>query len=226
MPITDPAYPGCGRRSRSPNAIDLDGSVGLHPNLAKLAERYQAGQVAIVEGVGYPDPNSLALRVPRVLVVGHARGERQRAGSAATSTAPSGSTIRSPAWASGPYRRPRCSAPLVRNDDHRHHRSPALGAGMGRHARRPLEAWSKFAPASPDPSTLLGQVQQAIDLTVKARADLRTDLASDTAGATGPSDDLGAAQGKGNQRQTRRSPTRSVSPRSSSPRSTRPGSST
>ncbi len=35
--------------------IDLDGAVGLHPDLTTLGARYQAGQVAIVEGVGYPD---------------------------------------------------------------------------------------------------------------------------------------------------------------------------
>ena len=39
------------------DAIALDGTVGLAPELAKLAARYRAGQVAIVEGVGYPDPD-------------------------------------------------------------------------------------------------------------------------------------------------------------------------
>lgn len=37
--------------------IDLDGEVGLHPNLVYLADRYAAGDVAIVEGIGYPDPD-------------------------------------------------------------------------------------------------------------------------------------------------------------------------
>jgi uncharacterized protein (DUF1501 family) len=54
VPYADPSY----RRLRPTLAIDapidLDGSVGLHPNLQKLADRYRAGQVAIVEGVGYP----------------------------------------------------------------------------------------------------------------------------------------------------------------------------
>ena len=39
------------------NPIDLDGEVGLHPNLAWLASRYEAGQLALIEGVGYPDPD-------------------------------------------------------------------------------------------------------------------------------------------------------------------------
>ncbi|HXG37030.1 MAG TPA: DUF1501 domain-containing protein [Dehalococcoidia bacterium] len=37
--------------------IPLDSRVGLHPKLAPLASRWQAGQLAIVEGVGYPSPN-------------------------------------------------------------------------------------------------------------------------------------------------------------------------
>jgi uncharacterized protein (DUF1501 family) len=37
--------------------LDLDGEIGLHPDLAFVADRYGAGQVAVVEGIGYPDPN-------------------------------------------------------------------------------------------------------------------------------------------------------------------------
>jgi uncharacterized protein (DUF1501 family) len=59
-----------------------------------------------------------------------------------------------------------------------------------------VAAWGRFAPASPDPTTLLGQVQQAIHLTVKARADLSADLAAGTP-ASGPADDLGPAARQG-----------------------------
>jgi len=37
--------------------IDLDGEIGLHPALTTLARRYHAGDVAIVEGLGYDDPD-------------------------------------------------------------------------------------------------------------------------------------------------------------------------
>ncbi len=37
--------------------VDLDGEVGLHPALAGLAARYHDGQVAVVEGIGYPEPD-------------------------------------------------------------------------------------------------------------------------------------------------------------------------
>ena len=39
------------------DAIDLDGSVGLHPNLAYVAERWSRQDLAVIEGVGYPDPD-------------------------------------------------------------------------------------------------------------------------------------------------------------------------
>ncbi len=37
--------------------IDLDGEIGLHPALGTVAERYRRGEVAVVEGIGYPDPD-------------------------------------------------------------------------------------------------------------------------------------------------------------------------
>ncbi|MDJ0954026.1 MAG: DUF1501 domain-containing protein [Acidimicrobiia bacterium] len=37
--------------------LDLDGEIGLHPELSYVADRYAAGHVAIVEGIGYPDPD-------------------------------------------------------------------------------------------------------------------------------------------------------------------------
>ncbi len=39
------------------NPIDLDGEVGFHPELNFLSGEYEAGRLAIVEGVGYPEPN-------------------------------------------------------------------------------------------------------------------------------------------------------------------------
>ncbi len=37
--------------------LELDNEIGLHPALVGLAARYEAGQVALIEGVGYPDPD-------------------------------------------------------------------------------------------------------------------------------------------------------------------------
>ena len=40
-----------------PNASPLGGGLGLHPSLGYLLERARAGKLAIVQGVGYPNPS-------------------------------------------------------------------------------------------------------------------------------------------------------------------------
>ena len=57
VPHGDDRYHDLRRSTRIENAIDLDGSIGFHPNLENLAARYGQGEVAIVEGVGMPDPD-------------------------------------------------------------------------------------------------------------------------------------------------------------------------
>ncbi len=57
VPHADPRYFDLRRSIRIEDPIDLDGEVGFHPSLRRLADRYAAGEVAIVEGVGVPDPD-------------------------------------------------------------------------------------------------------------------------------------------------------------------------
>jgi uncharacterized protein (DUF1501 family) len=59
IPYADPAY-----RSARPNlgyapseVLSLDDGLGLNPKLPGLHTLWQAGQLAIVRGVGYPNPN-------------------------------------------------------------------------------------------------------------------------------------------------------------------------
>src|SRR5262249_51803259 len=59
IPYADPLYrelrPGIGLdRER---VLQLDEHVGLHAKLEPLMEAWQARDLAIVQGVGYPDPN-------------------------------------------------------------------------------------------------------------------------------------------------------------------------
>jgi uncharacterized protein (DUF1501 family) len=42
---------------RVQNPIDLDGEIGLHPELGFVASEYEAGRVALLEGVGVPEPD-------------------------------------------------------------------------------------------------------------------------------------------------------------------------
>ena len=39
------------------DALPLTESIGLHPSMTRIHQRYQTGQVAVVQGVGYPNPN-------------------------------------------------------------------------------------------------------------------------------------------------------------------------
>ena len=53
----------------------LDDYRGLHPELVELHARYQSGHVAIVEGVGYPNPNRSHFKA---LEIWHTADERGR----------------------------------------------------------------------------------------------------------------------------------------------------
>ena len=59
IPYTDPAYralrPNLG--IRADKVVPLDAATGLHPSLAPLMTTWNAGQMAITQGVGYPNPN-------------------------------------------------------------------------------------------------------------------------------------------------------------------------
>jgi uncharacterized protein (DUF1501 family) len=58
-PVNDPAYrklrPTVGLKPNE--ALDLDGKLSLHTSMAKLHALFGQGGLAIVQGVGYPQPN-------------------------------------------------------------------------------------------------------------------------------------------------------------------------
>ena len=59
IPFSDPNYsqlrPSLGFAANE--VLHLTDSVGLNPNLSKLKTMYDQGKVAVVQGVGYPNPN-------------------------------------------------------------------------------------------------------------------------------------------------------------------------
>ncbi|HEX2849768.1 MAG TPA: DUF1501 domain-containing protein [Acidimicrobiales bacterium] len=59
IPAADPAYQrGRGALAFSPAEVhDLGDGLGFHPSLAALARRWKEGTLAVVRGVGYPQPN-------------------------------------------------------------------------------------------------------------------------------------------------------------------------
>ena len=59
VPYADPAYPRLRPRLAIPRdeVLALDEHLGLHPSLAALMPLWQSKQLALVQGVGYADPN-------------------------------------------------------------------------------------------------------------------------------------------------------------------------
>src|ERR1700687_763791 len=58
IPFTDGAYHDARPTLRQDRGVlTLNSQLGLHPNLKGLKASYDAGQLAIVRGVGYPTPN-------------------------------------------------------------------------------------------------------------------------------------------------------------------------
>jgi len=194
VPIGDPTYTALRPTLAITNPIALDATVGLHPNLAKLAARYQAGHVAIVEGVGYPDPN---LSHFASLAYWWAGTPGESGGTGWLGRYLDGTVgFDDPLAAIGIGPVP--SPALLGNNSFATSIADTTGLqpaipGWVDSADDLIAAWGKFAPASPDPASLLGGVQDAIRLTVKARNELDADL-SQGSNAGGPSDNLYASQ--------------------------------
>src|SRR5256714_10328839 len=58
IPFQDGAYHDARPTLRQDQGVlTLNGQLGLHPNLKGLKASWDAGQLAVVQGVGYPNPN-------------------------------------------------------------------------------------------------------------------------------------------------------------------------
>src|SRR5690242_10201471 len=59
VPYADPTYYALRPRLavQRDQVLQLDERTGLHPALAPLFPLWDAGSLAIVQGLGYPDPN-------------------------------------------------------------------------------------------------------------------------------------------------------------------------
>jgi uncharacterized protein (DUF1501 family) len=153
--------------------IDLDGAVGLHPNLARLAKRFEAGDVAIVEGVGYEDPD--LSHFGSFAIWWSAKGGAGTGGGWLGAYLDGSVGFDDPLAAIGlgpgpsPAMLGRASFATTIADQRG--LQPSLPAWVD-DADALLDAWRDFAPASVDTDRLVGQVQRAVDLTVGARQDL------------------------------------------------------
>src|SRR5258707_9148560 len=59
VPFADPSYAKLRPRLKHnpKNLVRLNDTLGLHPSLRPLDKLLQAGQLAVIPGVGYPNPN-------------------------------------------------------------------------------------------------------------------------------------------------------------------------
>ncbi len=59
VPYTDEGYAKHRKQLRLPtkDLIKMNGDVGLHPSMRSAADLMESGRMAIVQGVGYPNPN-------------------------------------------------------------------------------------------------------------------------------------------------------------------------
>ena len=62
------------------DVLPLTDTIGLHPEMGKLAERYDTGQVAIVQGVGYPGQTLSHFSATDVWLTGLPGGTNQNSG--------------------------------------------------------------------------------------------------------------------------------------------------
>jgi uncharacterized protein (DUF1501 family) len=182
------------------NPIPLDGEVGLHPNLAKLAQRFGQGHVAVVEGLGYPEPDLSHFGSIAVWWSGGRPSAPGWLGTYLDGTVGFDDPLA--AIGIGPGPSPALSgaqsfATTIADTSGLQPRLPTWLDGSAGGADTLLRAWGHETPHKVDASTLTGAVQRAVGLTVQARTDLgkALDDAGDVpaAGAASPQSSAAAA---------------------------------
>lgn len=77
VPYNNSAYYGYrgGLAIPGDQVLALDGSVGLHPNLGYLKQMYDDGRVAVIQGVGYSNPDLSHFSSQAIWMAGHSSGQ-------------------------------------------------------------------------------------------------------------------------------------------------------
>lgn len=177
VPITDPAYRQLRPTLGVQNAIALDDTVGLTPELAKLAARYHDGHVAIVEGVGYPDPDLSHFASLAYWWSGTPGESGDRGWLGRYLDATVGFDDPLAAVGIGPVPSPALlgSRSFATSIADATGLQPALPSWVDGPDDL-VAAWSRFAPADVDPTTTMGAIGQAIRSTARARRELADQL--------------------------------------------------
>lgn len=199
VPISDGRYHDLRPTLGITDAIDLDGEVGLHPKLAKLAKRYKQGDVAIVHGLGYDDPD--LSHFGSFGIWWSAKGGSGGAGWLGTYLDGTvGFDDPLAAINIGPGRAPallgrESFATSIADDTGLQPNLPSWIDAADTDSSvvdELMTAWSNFEPAHVDTSAIVGQVQRAIALTDEARDQLSKSLDDSARHASAPPDDATA----------------------------------
>jgi len=172
IPIDDGRYRDLRPTLGVADPIDLGDGVGLHPNLGRLAQRYARGEVALVEGLGYEDPD--LSHFGSIAIWWSARGGVGGSGwlgAYLDGTVGFDDPLAGIGIGPGP-------SPALRGSSSF---ATTIADSTGLQPRVPawlddpddlVRAWAGAAPAKVDPATLVGQVGRAVELTVDARREL------------------------------------------------------
>jgi uncharacterized protein (DUF1501 family) len=82
VPYSDPAYTSARQSTRidEKSVLQIDERVGLHPNLKELKNVFDEGQMAIVQGVSYPNPTRSHFEAMDIWHAGDVIGDRRGSG--------------------------------------------------------------------------------------------------------------------------------------------------
>jgi uncharacterized protein (DUF1501 family) len=191
VPLNDGTYHDLRPTLGVTDPIPIDDEVGLHPELPKLAQRFEQGHVAIVEGLGYPEPD--LSHFGSIAIWWSARGGSGQAGwlgAYLDGTVGFDDPLAAIGIGPGP------SPALLGQRSF----ATTIADASGLQPRLPawlddpddlLAAWGNVAPARVDASTLAGQVRRSIGLTVEARDDLAKSLTPTAATGSSETDASG-----------------------------------
>ncbi len=180
VPHGDPAYRTLRPTLGVTDPIDLDGHIGLSPKLPTLAAEYKAGRLAIVEGVGVPNPNLSHFASLRRWWTADPELEAELGwiGRYLDRTVGHDDPMAAVAIGPGPSPVLAGAASYATSITSADGLQPARLDDDVRDAL--LAAWKSMLPAQPG-DDLVGQVQGAISATLDARSRLARDLTGTTA---------------------------------------------
>lgn len=185
VPHADPRYRALRPTLGVGEPIDLDGEVGLHPSLGRLAARWRAGQVAAVEGVGVTDGADLShFASLAAWWAGGATGGDGTGWLGRYLDGTVGTDHPLAAVSIGPRPSPALAGErsFVAAIADERGLAPRLPASVPVDAL--VDAWGSTASPDADPATLAGRLERVIARTVQARSELAAVL--DASGPTVP----------------------------------------